>query len=136
MELITKGRVTTSDLERLYSGRLNNDSIICTDSHKSYIKFGIKYAKQHIRIASGKHKNGVYHISHVNALHSKLKKWLTGFKGVSTKYLSNYLNWFIFVECISTERDIIKTKHLFVNSMTKLTDTRIVNFRGRSANFI
>jgi hypothetical protein len=37
----------------------------------------------------------VYHLNHVNACHSRLKKWLRGFNGVSTKYMHHYLSWFI-----------------------------------------
>lgn len=35
MEMFTKGRMKTSDLERLHVGRLDTESVICTDSHKS-----------------------------------------------------------------------------------------------------
>ena len=38
-------------------------------------------------------KQKVYHVQHVNAIDSRLKKWLEyQFGGVSTKYLQNYLN--------------------------------------------
>jgi hypothetical protein len=39
MEMVCKGRVSHINLERLYNGHINEDSIICTDSHKSYIQF-------------------------------------------------------------------------------------------------
>lgn len=44
----------------------------------------------------GRHvKRGFFHIQHVNSLHSRLKKWLNGtFRGVATKYMQDYLNWF------------------------------------------
>lgn len=31
---------------------------------------------EHNRIKRGKHKEGSYHIQHINALHSDLKKWM------------------------------------------------------------
>jgi hypothetical protein len=31
----------------------------------------------------------------VNAYHSRLKRWIRPFNGVSTKYLPNYLVWFL-----------------------------------------
>lgn len=40
----------------------------------------------------GKHKEGIYHIQHINAIHSKLKKWMDRFNVVATKYISNYIN--------------------------------------------
>lgn len=73
LELVTKGRISTKDLECLYANRISHDSLICTDSHKSYIHFANTHVAHHYRIARGKHKTGVYH---VNSLHSKSK---TGF---------------------------------------------------------
>lgn len=135
-EMVTKGRISTADLERLYKERIDDDSLICTDSHKSYIQFAKDNVKEHIMIPRGKHKNGVYHISHVNSIHSKFKKWMERFNGVATKYLDNYLHWFKWLESFTAEKDIIKAKHLIVDSISKLTDTRINNYRTRTANFI
>jgi hypothetical protein len=39
MEMVCKGRIRSKDLERLYVEHLEEGSIICTDSHKSYIQF-------------------------------------------------------------------------------------------------
>jgi hypothetical protein len=33
------------------------------------------------------------HIQNVNGYHSRLKGWITRFKGVSTRWLPNYLGW-------------------------------------------
>jgi hypothetical protein len=33
------------------------------------------------------------HINNVNAYHSRLKQWLSGFNGVATKNLPNYRGW-------------------------------------------
>lgn len=37
-------------------------------------------------------------ISHINSLHSRLKDFMYGFKGVSPKYLQSYLPWFKWTE--------------------------------------
>lgn len=39
MELLCRGRMTHQELERLYDGRVGDNSIFCTDSHKSYVQF-------------------------------------------------------------------------------------------------
>lgn len=65
------GRISSSDLECLYKGRIDEKSLICTDSHKGCIKFAKGNVAEHIRIPRSKYKNGVYHISHVNNFHSK-----------------------------------------------------------------
>lgn len=134
-EMVTKGRISTEDLERVFKDRLDSDSLICTDSHKSYIKFGREYVSEHIRIESGKHKKGVYHISHVNSLHSKFKQWVARFHGVATKYLPNYLHWFKWLESTSDEKESLKAKHLLVDSATERSDTRLYQYRTREPQF-
>lgn len=89
IELLCTGRVTANELERLYSNRIGEHSILCTDSHKSYIQFAIDMKLDHKRIKRGRHKEDIYHINHINSLHSNLKKWMARFNGVATKYLEN-----------------------------------------------
>lgn len=134
-EMTNKGRIKTADLERLYKGRLDPNALICTDSHKSYITFAKGNVAEHIRIASGKHKNGVYHISHVNSLHSKFKKWIDRFNGVATKYLPNYLHWFKWLQTFIDEKEIAKARQLLVNSNTFKTDICINQYRMRGIVF-
>ena len=45
--------------------------------------------------SAGQHVlDGIYHIQHVNAYHSHLKRWIGGvFHGVATSYLPHYLAW-------------------------------------------
>lgn len=38
-ELICKGSMKHTDLERLFTGRIEDEVILCTESHKSYIQF-------------------------------------------------------------------------------------------------
>lgn len=45
-----------------------------TDIHKSYIKFSTDFNLDHKRRKTGKHKEGIYRIQHINRLHSNLKK--------------------------------------------------------------
>jgi hypothetical protein len=126
--MVTKGRISTADLERLYKGRIDSESLICTDSHKRYIQFAKDNVKGHIRIPRGNHKNDVYHISHINGIHSKFEKWMERFNGVATKYLDNYLHWFKWLESSTTEKDITKARHLVISSAAKLTDVRLEHY--------
>ena len=63
LEPLCKGRVTYNALERLYEGRIDSNSIICTDSHKSYIQFAKNLELDHKKIARGHYKNDIYHIN-------------------------------------------------------------------------
>lgn len=128
--------MTAEELERLYSGHIGEDTILCTDSHKSYIQFAIDMSLDHKKIKRGKHKEDVYHIQHIDALHSNLKRWVRRFNGVSTKYLSNYLKWFKWQETFSSEKDTIKTKNFIVQSNVPYNYTKIVDFKNRQPIFV
>ncbi|MBS4055994.1 MAG: hypothetical protein KGZ82_01595, partial [Bacteroidales bacterium] len=47
-----------------------------------------------INASKGQIVKGIYHVQHVNQRASDLRDFIKSFKGVSTKYLQNYLNWY------------------------------------------
>lgn len=95
------GRVSTKDLHRLYDGRIQKDTVLITDKMNSYTRFSNKNDLQLVQLKIGKTKKGIYNqigtILLINSYHSQLKRFLHQFKGVSTKYLNNYLVWNNFV---------------------------------------
>lgn len=96
MMVSARGRISKKDIEKVLNGKLKPGTVLCTDSHRSYTAFtngnNIKHVK--IKTSKGNYKKGIYHVQHVNQKAADLKKWLSGFNGVSTKYLQNYLNWY------------------------------------------
>lgn len=68
-----------------------------TDKMNSYKRFASKNNIDLVQLKSGKSKQGIYNIQHINSYHSELKRFLYSFKGVSIKYLNNYLIWHNFV---------------------------------------
>lgn len=97
------GKVSSADLVRVYSGRVEKDSIFCTDSEKAYVKFTAKNGFKLVQLERGQHKLGVYHINHVNAFHNNLKRFMDKFRGVSTKHLDSYLTWNLSRKMTSNE---------------------------------
>jgi len=51
----------------------------------------------------------------VNNVDLQLRKFLSPFKGTSSKYLQNYLNWYGYVDNIKSNKEIIKRLFLAVN---------------------
>ncbi len=84
----------------------------------------------------GKHKEGIYHIQHINAVHSKLKKWMNKFNGVATKYISNYLYWFKWLQLFETDKEVVKIKNFMVQCNVAHAYTRITDFKEREPIFI
>ena len=82
-----------AELYHYYKDKVEEKAIFCTDSDKAYRKFASENGYELHQIESGSHKKGIYHINHVNAYHSFIKLFVGKFRGVSTKYLQNYLEW-------------------------------------------
>lgn len=100
-QVVGKGRICKRDIERVLGNKLDKDTILCTDSHRSYTAFAKSKHLRHEKIVVSKGqyvKDRVYHVQHVNNMTARLRKWLAGFNGVSSKYLQNYLNWFMVLE--------------------------------------
>lgn len=77
----------------MFGGRIDEDSTIVTDKASAYVKFADKTNLKLVQLKGGKAKSGIYHIQHINNYHSRLKKFMQNFNGVSTKYLNNCLIW-------------------------------------------
>ncbi len=60
----------------------------------------------------------------VNGLHSRMKQWIDLFKGIATKYLDNYLAWFLFIDSCSNENTKHNIKEFLLSSFVfEMTDT-------------
>jgi transposase-like protein len=107
LRVVGKGRMTKSELKELLSDRLAEDSVLCTRENPDYVAFA---KEQDIVLKPYKSKSGqrtseqIYHVQNAHSLHQRSKKFLERFNGVSTKYLQNYLNWFIALEKLKKTR--------------------------------
>ena len=136
IEPLCKGRMTYKELENLYKGHIGENSILCTDSHKSYIRFATDFNLDHKRIKTGKYKEDIYHIQHINNLHSNLKRWMGRFNGVASKYISNYMHWFKWLKIFENDKDSIKTKNFIVQSNVVCAYTKVKDFKLRTLKFV
>lgn len=87
------GRASAKALSSTFGKRMAKKSVLCTDKERAYHRFAAEKGLKLVQIKDGKKKLGVYHIQHVNSYHSRLKLFMTGFRGVATKYLNNYIVW-------------------------------------------
>lgn len=101
IQVIKRGRIRKQDLNKAVGNRIKKGTILCTDSHRSFTGFAKekRLAVKNIHARKGQHViNKTYHIQHVNQMASGLKKWMAGFNGVATKYLQNYMNWYLMLD--------------------------------------
>lgn len=96
MSLVRIGRLRKADIERKVSGRFSKDCELVSDKHRSIAAFAKSENLKHIGFKASKHTaGGEYHVQNINNMASGLKSIINGtLKGVSTKYLQNYANWY------------------------------------------
>ena len=96
---ICVGHPQITDIQKELSGRFASDAILVTDSNSVYPSFAQGEGIQHEQIPSGKHANGAFNLSRVNAVHSKLAMQIPEKLGraPATKYLdyNTILFWWL-----------------------------------------
>lgn len=122
MKVVTRGRISKKDIDRVLAGKLSAVDTLCSDSHRSYTAFAKSEQVEHMKFNASKGqrvKDKVYHVQNVNNMDMRLRKWMDKFNGVATKYLQNYLNWFLVLE---------KIKH----STSRLQNMALIAFTSNS----
>ncbi len=86
--------VSEESLANELKGKLQKDSVLCTDGLQPYVAISLRNDLIHkkLNVSAGiRVIDKVFHIQNVNAYHSRLKGWMKRFHGVATKYLEHYL---------------------------------------------
>ena len=75
---------------------LPRDTVLCSDGGGALAVAARALGVEHhaVNLSVGMRVDGAWHIQHVNAFCSRLRDWMRRFKGVSSRYLDNYLGWF------------------------------------------
>lgn len=125
------GRVSAKDIHGVFDGRIDEESTLVTDKMNAYVKFAEKNELDLVQLKGGKGKKGIYSIQHINNYHSRLKRFMMNFCGVSTKYLNNYLVWHNFVN-YARETEVEKKSILlrFVLTEQKMVTCREISKRS------
>ena len=84
-------------VKKTLSLKLNNTKSINADSVSTYQESCSEYKITLNAISSGFHNDGIFNIAEINGIHSQLETWLSKFKGVSTRHLQEYLDWFVYI---------------------------------------
>ena len=122
-KVITTGRISKKDIDEALVGKLDKVTTLCSDSHRSYTAFAKDKDMAHKKFNASKGQKTVdkiYHVQNVNNMDMRLRKFMDSFNGVATKYLQNYLNWFLVLEKIK-------------NSTTRMTTVAAIAFASNTA---
>ena len=135
MQIAKIGRIDKDSIERTVGDLITKENTLCSDSHPSIITWAKDKEIEHHTFVASKHhvKSKCYHVQHVNSLDNRYERWTKGFYGTSTKYLANYLNWFVFLEKIKKSlnpiRDLAKVVVGNTNTIDRFKSAEI-NFRN------
>lgn len=104
------GRGTSNMLEEQLNKHIKNVKQLTADSASAYQSFCANHNINLIAIPSGFYSNGINNIAEINCIHSQLETWLYKFRGVSTRHLQEYLNWFNFIFTMKKRFDLKNIK--------------------------
>jgi transposase-like protein len=105
LSVLKIGRIAKSDIQREIAGKFNESCTLVSDKHRSISAFAKSEGIRHKSFIASKHTAGNdYHVQNVNNMATRLKNIVNHqLRGVSTKYLQNYSNWFGQMEEIKNE---------------------------------
>lgn len=123
VKVVGNGNVTTKYIENALSGKIEENSIIITDSKSSYIKFARDNNLILKQIPDGKHSvEDKYNLNNVNELILELENYINRVKrGVSTRHLQQYCNFIKY-------KKILKYTVEYLNRNQKLYKDSVILF--------
>jgi transposase-like protein len=111
LKVAGRGTVKREDLRAVMAGKFHPEAILCSDGANVYKGLAMQERIQYVsspNYGRTKAKNKAYNIQSVNQLQKELKEYMSRFNGVSTKYLQNYLYWFMLTKKKLTKSDKIR----------------------------
>ena len=97
--VVRSGRLKKSDIDRAIGTCFKESAVLISDKHPSIVAFAKDKNIVHKTFKAKTHGNKEVHVQAVNNLASRFKSIVNvNMRGVATKYLQNYANWFNFEE--------------------------------------
>ncbi len=92
--------VNAAALRKVIEPVVDGDIVLVSDGHRAYPPCAAAMGVRHeaLNLSGGERVRDAFHIQTVNSRHSQLKGFLRRYRGIATKYLDNYLQWFQHIE--------------------------------------
>ena len=123
MEIVGTGEITSDMVDKALTSKFVKVKKLITDCKSSYESIAKKNKWKLIQVKSCGHvdENG-NSLADINSFQSELTKFLAPFRGVSTKHLQGYLDWYTFDRYLNyTFEDNKQNAELFKNAITRTT---------------
>lgn len=109
LQIVGTGPITSNMVKDVFKNKSDEVTYLITDCKSSYEQFAMENNINLEQVKSGTYVNeNGYSLGNINSLHSELDTFLSCFKGVSTKHLQHYLDWFCFQKLINYTIEILK----------------------------
>ncbi len=119
------GMISRNPIDQIIGPFVTPTTVLCTDAARGYRPYCKAKGIQHVQLAKGQRKHGIYHVQNVNSYHSALKKWIMRFNGVASKYLDGYLAWFWFAAKKAVVALSAKMKDMIIEACVKGLETSV-----------
>lgn len=133
LRVITKGNLSIDDIKSVLKGRLQNAELLVSQNNENYISLGQMIKIEHKEYGTNsrqKKVESVYHIKNINNMYGRLTTFMHPFHGVATKYLQNYMNWFLMLEKIRDSTRKIAT----IARIALSTDRAWFDYKNKNIN--
>lgn len=123
IEVSTAGRISSAELLRIYKTKIPSKCKVVSDSLRSYHKLMKGLEVEWIKIDSGKKEKDGYTLDKVNHLHSSIDLFLYKYRGISDKYLKNYIGLYKIKDRFPNfykKAVLLKAVKLIFNSLCEL----------------
>ena len=117
------GRIHADVLIKIFKEHIPPECTVVSDSLRSYHKLISELGVTWIKIPSREKKQDGYTLDKVNHLHSSIALFLGQYRGISDKYLKNYIGLYKLksrVKEILKKKEIIKQYKIIMNSKCQL----------------
>lgn len=129
LEIVGTGPITSEMIKKSLVPKLADIKKLITDCKSSYESPAIENGWNLIQIKSKCYTDGNGNsLANINSVHSGLSSFFSNFRGVSTKHLQGYLDWYAFDKYLNYVFDEDKqNKELLKSTMNKSTDIITTN---------
>ena len=126
LEIVGTGEITSEMVKKSLTPKLVNVKTLTTDCKSSYESEAKNNNWNLVQIKSNGHVNNEGRsLANINSLHSGLSTFLSNFRGVSTKHLQGYLDWYMFNKKLNYSYEDDKQKEIILKSAI-LNSTNII----------
>ncbi|WBW96168.1 IS1595 family transposase [Oceanirhabdus sp. W0125-5] len=140
-ELTDMLQINPRRLGAMFNGRIDDDSVVSTEGNRHYHTY-VKNSGLELGRKNTRNESKEYNLRALMSMKREIYSWITRFKGVSSKYMNNYLYWYRFMKRkglydmekgFCQEVNNFSVRSLFIKSHSEYTSMRIKDFKNRKA---